>query len=640
MTVTVVSPQQTVTLVSTGGAQGLDAYQVAVFQGFAGTRAEWLASLRGADGAPGPAGADGAPGPPGDPQNIQTLFYAPQGVAGPLPLEAQAGGTISIAEIFYSLNGRRLALGDDVTAALNLAFAIVRGEAGVNPSVNCGRTTYRGLARLIIMGVVGGRFIISDTIDQSSLRHEASIRVDLQGCTIIARTPGKICWWAIGTRYCTWSHGAVMADALVGPARIGFIHGRSNVPAGDGHYQAAANQVFENFHVYGSYTHACLTSLAGEQTVYRDCKWVNEISDDNSFVFVGTCRNVFDIQQAGLVAAAQPVATESYNAPLFENCEFRHRGAQYAVNGTTRQGGRACVWLDGVKGPKFVNAYVLAANCEHHIELETATNAIIYDFDFQGHFEGDTTPFSVKLVSTDSLAWEGISIVDYLPQLFPKTPGGPTALLNLEKTKNNIIGFIFKGEIPNQLVWGEDPANGSGASRVSMQNAVIIDREPGNHPGKINVNTLLRFSGEVTTQDVQNAPDGVGGVFYELKTPTYRGLVRGHQSVTISNGQLNPSALYAGVVRALGQNNADDDLDYIVGVTSWRTGSELHIHAFGQNITLRHLVDPNVNGCLYLRGLADRAIGPFGNARFRLRRGGGPVTTVAANSPTYWWEEI
>jgi len=47
------------------GADGKSAYQVAVDNGFSGTEANWLASLKGADGAPGPAGSDGAPGAPG-----------------------------------------------------------------------------------------------------------------------------------------------------------------------------------------------------------------------------------------------------------------------------------------------------------------------------------------------------------------------------------------------------------------------------------------------------------------------------------------------------------------------------------------------------------------------------------------------
>lgn len=448
-------------------------------------------------------------------ETLQSLVYAAEGVAQPLALEAYAGGTLSIAELFYSLNGRRLAIGDDITAALNLAFSIIRAAANIGPAVNCGRTTYRGRAYRVEMGVVGGRYVISDTIDQSLVRYEGGTRADLQGAVLVARTPGKVCWWAIGTRYCAWSDFTIMADATVGPALAGFVHGRSNIPAGDGHYQAAANQIFDNLHVYGSFTHACVASLAGEQTKYDSCKWVNEISDDQSFVFVGTCRNVFNIQQAGLVAQAQPVATESYNAPLFVNCEFRHRGAQYIVNGTTKQAGRACIWMDGVKGAKFINAYVLAANCERHIELETATNAINYDFDFHGHFEGDTTPFALKLVSTASLAWEGISIVDYLPQLFPKETGGPVALLDLQHCKNSIIGFTFRGEIPTLLAWGEDAANGSGVGRVNLQNALIQDREPGYHPGKINIEDFQQITGtRVETQDVRNAPGAAGGIFY------------------------------------------------------------------------------------------------------------------------------
>lgn len=52
------------------GANGKSAYQIAVDNGFTGTETEWLASLKGADGAPGPQGApgvDGATGPQGAP---------------------------------------------------------------------------------------------------------------------------------------------------------------------------------------------------------------------------------------------------------------------------------------------------------------------------------------------------------------------------------------------------------------------------------------------------------------------------------------------------------------------------------------------------------------------------------------------
>lgn len=58
------------------GLDGLSAYEIAITEGFEGTEAEWLLSLKGekgepgvdgVDGAQGPAGVDGAPGAKGDP---------------------------------------------------------------------------------------------------------------------------------------------------------------------------------------------------------------------------------------------------------------------------------------------------------------------------------------------------------------------------------------------------------------------------------------------------------------------------------------------------------------------------------------------------------------------------------------------
>lgn len=55
----------TSTPVSVDFTEARDAYQLAVAEGFAGTRAEWLASLQGEQGTPGNDGADGADGAAG-----------------------------------------------------------------------------------------------------------------------------------------------------------------------------------------------------------------------------------------------------------------------------------------------------------------------------------------------------------------------------------------------------------------------------------------------------------------------------------------------------------------------------------------------------------------------------------------------
>ena len=48
-----------------GGLQGKSAYQIAVDNGFVGTESEWLESLKGADGDPGPTGPQGPAGETG-----------------------------------------------------------------------------------------------------------------------------------------------------------------------------------------------------------------------------------------------------------------------------------------------------------------------------------------------------------------------------------------------------------------------------------------------------------------------------------------------------------------------------------------------------------------------------------------------
>lgn len=69
------------------GADGLSAYQIAVDNGFTGTEAEWLASLKGEAGPQGPkgnTGSTGATGPKGDKGDKgDTGEQGPQGETGP-----------------------------------------------------------------------------------------------------------------------------------------------------------------------------------------------------------------------------------------------------------------------------------------------------------------------------------------------------------------------------------------------------------------------------------------------------------------------------------------------------------------------------------------------------------------------------
>lgn len=68
----------------TAGTAGKSAYQIAVEDGFVGTRAEWLKSLQGEKGPEGPRGLQGVPGPQGKP-GVQgkTGETGPRGEPGP-----------------------------------------------------------------------------------------------------------------------------------------------------------------------------------------------------------------------------------------------------------------------------------------------------------------------------------------------------------------------------------------------------------------------------------------------------------------------------------------------------------------------------------------------------------------------------
>lgn len=72
-------------------SQARDAYQLAVAEGFVGTRAEWLASLQGEPGPAGDDGADGATGPAGDPGLVAVVLTQAEYAALTPEQQADAG---------------------------------------------------------------------------------------------------------------------------------------------------------------------------------------------------------------------------------------------------------------------------------------------------------------------------------------------------------------------------------------------------------------------------------------------------------------------------------------------------------------------------------------------------------------------
>lgn len=102
------------------GEPGLDAFALAASAGFKGTEAEWLASLRGKDGAPGLNGKDGAAGKDG--QNGAPGARGEKGDAGERGADGVAG-----KDGAAGVNGKDGAPGKDAAeldiTKLNLASA-------------------------------------------------------------------------------------------------------------------------------------------------------------------------------------------------------------------------------------------------------------------------------------------------------------------------------------------------------------------------------------------------------------------------------------------------------------------------------------------------------------------------------------
>jgi hypothetical protein len=82
-----------------------DAFEIAQAEGYSGTRAEWLASLKGEPGPPGPAGADSTvPGPPGEtgpqgppgPPGADSTVPGPPGETGPQGPPGPAGADSTV----------------------------------------------------------------------------------------------------------------------------------------------------------------------------------------------------------------------------------------------------------------------------------------------------------------------------------------------------------------------------------------------------------------------------------------------------------------------------------------------------------------------------------------------------------------
>lgn len=615
------------------GAQGLSAYQVAITEGFAGTAGEWLDSLK------------GDPGDPGGIVNLRDAPYVPSWfsdiLAGTIPVDATSVGEaiydsrFSVADVFYALNGRMPDHGDNIGPAVNIVADTVRSILADFPTTVGSRGAYRPFTVYMTLGVIGKLLYTDVTLNLSQLRTYGGVTIDFHSCPIELRTPGKEGVNTLGTWFTKFIGMVFFGPLGANMPRIGWLDGRTNVPAGQGNVAVAANKDFHYVRMHGDYEFCTYYNNASEASNYYKCIWGGDNSNPDKFITVCTASNYFNVASTvpGVTAydGDREGFVESYIGSLFYGCEWRQRANKNVAAGHTRAA-RAAAWFDGAKAPQFYGGFINAADCDHAILLGIANGSIMHHFWSHGlHVEPTSCKYAIGLVNDDNLAIRGFYFNDHEPLV-------NTAIIDLNGYGNTILDFEYVGPCDEVPLF----ANGSSANVIGF----VRDTAPGKHtmedpnnpgtfiPLRINVDSLRRYRGRVRTQDISNVPGAVANTDYTVETQTYSGPIRGHQSFTVSSDTVNISSLDAGQVRLNSTSNRT--INNIIRNNDWPLGLIIYVHIGGQGgqFTFNHLGNLN-NGAIITSNAAPHAAGAYGTITLELISG-----AIVPGGPTYLWRQV
>lgn len=313
------------------GAQGLSAYQVALNEGFSGTAGEWLDSLK---------------GDPGDPGGIVSLGdapYVPQFfadiTAGGFPDDAQSIGKvlydnrIAVADVFYSLNGRLPDHGDNIGPAINIVFDTVRQMIAASPRSIGSRGGYATFTAYVCMGVNGKLLYTDVTLNLTQLRLYGGVLVDFENCPIELRTPGVEGVNTLGTWFTKFRDMVFFGPSEPNTPNIGWLDGRTNVPAGDGHVQVAANKSYHDIRMFGDYRSHTYYCIASEEANYWKPIWGSDNSNPDKVPVVLTATNRFDVVSTVPGVVAYNGKTEAFNSLVvqgYTGTQAEHQFNRYA----------------------------------------------------------------------------------------------------------------------------------------------------------------------------------------------------------------------------------------------------------------------------------------------------------------------
>lgn len=196
----------------------------------------------------------------------------------------------------------------DDTAAIQAAIDYIRANIATVNAV---------LKRAITLHFPDGTYRITSTLNMSAIRAH-SWEISGFGAALLGETNGTPVVDMIWSRYFMWS-GLSIVGSTTNTPNFGIIIGRpfTGANSDSGEYQ------FDHCTFYGSFTRACLYTLAPEVVQYNHVRFWNRHSSFDSYCLIVDTNNNENITSA-FQSITYPVNTsQSCNENTFLTCDFR-----------------------------------------------------------------------------------------------------------------------------------------------------------------------------------------------------------------------------------------------------------------------------------------------------------------------------
>lgn len=328
------------------------------------------------------------------------------------------------------------AIGDgiaDDTAAIQAAINYIRSKT----------MTADGVLRVTpTLKFSSGVYRVTSTLDMSGVRNHAW-RIVGEGATILGETNGTPVVDMMGSRYFDW-HGLCITGSAAKAPNYGIILGRTFANAGS----SAGEYEFNNFTFYGTFTRACLYTLAPEVVQYNFVRFWNKHSSFDSYCLIIDTDNNENITSAFQNITLPPGTPQSCNENTFITCDFRKD-----ISGD-------CILYRGRGGSrhKFINSYAATVDGSA-VFLKEAVWHQLLQLDMHVETSGAKRTLLIdNETSVSNIAMKGLRIRDHNPQC-------SESLINVTGTKRAVLFDDLEIDCgtPAQAI----PVFGSAAGSVS-----------------------------------------------------------------------------------------------------------------------------------------------------------------------------